>query len=182
MATVRVIRNDPAVRRSDREDERSRHLEVVKADSRRRAPFKLTPKTGVTLTGLMFSALFGVAVSHALLIQSQLKLDDMDKDVADAQARYEQNRLKVAQLESPDRIIAAARDLGMVDPAETVWLTPEQADGAAATSGSGDGEADAGAEGDGSSATSGSASGTDDRADSPDTSYTEVKPYLGSTP
>jgi cell division protein FtsL len=175
MATVRVIRNEPAVRRSDQESERSRHLEVVKPGARQRRPFKLTPKTGVTLTGLMFGALFGVAVSHALLIQSQLKLDEMDKDVADAQAEYEQNRLDVAELESPDRIIAAARDLGMVDPAETVWLTPDQTEGAA------DGQTGATADS-GSSTTDGSATGSHDEAESPDTSYAEVKPYLGSTP
>jgi cell division protein FtsL len=168
MATVRVIRNEPAVRRSDQEAERSRHLEVVRPDARRRAHFKLTPKTGVTLTVLMFGALFGVAVSHALLIQSQIKLDEMDKDVADEQARYEQNRLDVAELESPDRIIAAAQELGMVDPAETVWLTPDEEAGAGATDSA-----------TGSTATDGS--GTDE-ADSPDTSYAEVKPYLGSTP
>ena len=169
MATVRVVRNEPDVRRSDPEEERSRHLRVVRPGARRRTHFKLTPKTGVTLTVLMFGALFGVAVSHALLIQSQIKLDEMDKDAADEQARYEQNRADVAELESPDRIIAAARDLGMVDPAETVWLTPDQA-------------ADAGVTDDatGSEATGGT--GSDAGADSPDTSYAEVKPYLGSTP
>jgi cell division protein FtsL len=168
MATVRVIRNEPDVRRSEPEGDRSRHLEVVRPGARRRTHFKLTPKTGVTLTVLMFGALFGVAVSHALLIQSQIRLDEMDEDVADEQARYEQNRADVAELESPDRIIADARAMGMVDPAETVWLTPDEA--ADATAGSGSTE---------------SADGTgtaDDESDSPDTSYAEVKPYLGSTP
>ena len=169
MATVRVIRNEPDVRRSDQEGERSRHLEVVRPGARRRTRFKLTPKTGVTLTVLMFGALFGVAVSHALLIQSQIRLDEMDKDAADEQARYEQNRADVAELESPDRIVAAARDLGMVDPAETVWLTPDEAADADVT--------DQGSDG------TGTASGSaDDGDESPDTSYAEVKPYLGSTP
>jgi cell division protein FtsL len=169
MATVRVVRNEPDVRRSDPEEERSRHLRVVRPGARRRTSFKLTPKTGVTLTVLMFGALFGVAVSHALLIQSQIKLDEMDKDAADEQARYEQNRADVAELESPDRIIAAARDLGMVDPAETVWLTPDEAADAGVTDGA-----------TGSQATG--STGADAGADSPDTSYAEVKPYLGSTP
>jgi cell division protein FtsL len=158
MATERVIDNEP-VRRSEPEAERSRHLAVVRPGSRARTQFKLTPKTGVTLTALMFGALFGVAVSHALLIQSQIRLDEMDKDVADEQARYEQLRLQVAELESPDRIIDAAHQLGMVDPAETVWLTPDEADAAGADAGS-----------------------TEEDPESPDTSYEEVKPYLGSTP
>jgi cell division protein FtsL len=164
MATVRVIRNEPEVRPSEEEVDRSRHLRVVRPGARRRTQFKLTPKTGVTLTVLMFGALFGVAVSHALLIQSQIRLDDMDKQVADEQARYEQNRLEAAELQSPDRIIAAARELGMVEPTETVWLTPDEADEAGVTGEAGDGSSDA------------------DPADSPDTSYAEVKPYLGSTP
>jgi cell division protein FtsB len=160
MASERVPRHEPARRQPEVEEERSRHLAVVRPGRRPRPQFKLTPKTGVTLTALMFSALFGVAVSHALLIQSQLRLDDMDKEVADEQARYEQLRLDVAELESPDRIIADAREMGMVDPTETVWLTPDEADAAGV-----DGE------------------GTDpDDPDSPDTSYEEVKPYLGSTP
>jgi cell division protein FtsL len=157
MATERVIDNEP-VRRSEPEADRSRHLAVVRPGSRPRTQFKLTPKTGVTLTALMFGALFGVAVSHALLIQSQIRLDEMDKDVADEQARYEQLRLQVAELESPDRIIDAAHQLGMVDPAETVWLTPDEADAAGVDEGA-----------------------TED-PESPDTSYEEVKPYLGSTP
>jgi hypothetical protein len=164
MASVRVIRNEPAPRRSEQEGERSRHLEVVRPGARPRPQFRLTPKTGVTLTVLLFGALFGVATSHALLIQSQTKLDEMDKEAADEQARYEQNRADVAELESPDRIIAAAREQGMVDPAETVWLTPDQAASAGLTD----------------QATGGDAA--DDGSDSPSTSYEEVKPYLGSTP
>jgi hypothetical protein len=160
MASVRVIRNEPAVRRSDHEGERSRHLEIVRPGSRHRTRFRLTPKTGVTLTVGMFGALFGVAVSHALLIQSQIKLDEMDQDVAQEQARYEQNRLDVAELESPDRIVAAAHDLGMVEPAETVYLTPGETAGAGVTD---------------------EATGTDE-SESTSTSYEEVKPYLGSTP
>jgi len=165
MATVRVIRNEPAPRRSDEESERSRHLEVVRPGTRTRPQFRLTPKTGVTLTVMLFGALFGVAVSHALLIQSQTRLDEMDKDAADEQARYEQNRADVAELESPDRIIAAARELGMVDPAETVWLTPDEAASAGVTD-----------------QVTGGDQTADDDADSTDTSYEEVKPYLGSTP
>ena len=171
MATVRVIRNEPAPRRSDQEGERSRHLEVVRPGPKPRAHFRLTPKTGVTLTVMMFGALFGVAVSHALLIQSQTRLDEMDKEAAAEQARYEQNRADVAELESPDRIIAAAHDLGMVDPAETVWLTPDEAADAGLTDQAGSG----GAAGNGTT-------GSDDADSTDTTSYEEVKPYLGSTP
>jgi len=180
MATVRVFSNEPGVRRSDPEGERSRHLEVVRPGVRRRLHLKLTPKTGVTLTVLLFAGLFGVAVSHALLIQSQLKLDETDKHVADEQARYEQLRLDVAELQSPDRIMADARALGMVDPAETVWLTPDESTAAGSTGTTGT----TGSTGSTASTGSGSTGATADgnEADSPDTSYAEVKPYLGSTP
>jgi hypothetical protein len=104
---------------------------------------------------LLFVALFLVAVSHAVLIEGQVRLDELDKDVAAEQAEYEDRRLELADLESPDRIQAAAAGMGMVPPAETTWLTPEEP---VAPPG------DAGTE-----------------EETSDTSYTDVKPYLGSS-
>jgi cell division protein FtsL len=137
------------------------HLKVVRPGSRRR-PVRLTPRAGVTMVVLLFVALFLVAVSHAVLIEGQVRLDELEKDVAAEQAEYEDLRVELADLESPARIQAAASEMGMVPPAETTWLTPE--DPVAPTGGEG-AEAEAGSEAE----------------DSPDTSYTDVKPYLGSS-
>ena len=131
------------------------HLRVVRPGGRARQ-IRLTPRAGVTMVVLLFVALFLVAVSHALLIESQIRLDGLDKQVSEEQAQYEDLREEVAELESPARIQEAATEMGMVPPREVVWIGAEQP-----ATPSGD---DAPEE------------------DSPDTSHSEVKPYLGSTP
>lgn len=161
MSTARAPRS--AALRPDRAGEapqRLRHLRVVRSSDRRRAQFRLTPRAGVTLTVLLFVALFAVAVSHALLIGSQVHLDRLDDQVAEEESRYERMRLDVAELQSPDRIVADAAAQGMVAPDELVWITPDQAVPA------------------GSVTPESSEAGTE----STDTSWEEVKPYLGSTP
>src|ERR671913_1747495 len=123
MATARVQR--PAVVRPLPErEQRSGHLRVV-PEVRRRLALRLSPRTGVLLTLLLFVALFGVAVSHALLIEGQANLDRLDTQAAAEQARYERLRLEVAELESPDRVVAEARDrLGMGPAGDVTPPTP----------------------------------------------------------
>lgn len=133
------------------------HLKVIRPGSRVRPQIRLTPRGGITLVVLLFVALFMVAVSHALLIESQVKLDDIDQQVAEEQAQYEDLRQEKADLESPARIQEAASDLGMVPAGDRVWIAAEQAVAPATTDDSTEEE-------------------------SPDTSNADVKPYLGSTP
>jgi cell division protein FtsB len=137
------------------------HLQLVRPDGRRRPQIRLTPRAGVSVVVLLFVALFLVAASHALLIQNQVKLDDLDKKVATEQARYEDLRQDVAEAESPEHIQEQAAAMGMVPGGETVWITPDQQ--AAGTDSKAEDSAD-------------------DDEESPDTSYSDVKPYLGSTP
>lgn len=125
MATARVVRTVPDRQRRP-DDGRRRHLRVVDPKQTTRLRFRLSPKAGVVITVLLFVALFGVAVSHTLLIESQVELDALDKRVADEQARYEELRRDVAGLESPDRIVdEASGRLGMVPPDDVVWVTPD---------------------------------------------------------
>ena len=160
MATARVLRL-PLVNPRESGGGRSRHLRVV-GPTRPGLGLRLSPRAGVLLTVLAFAALFAVAVCHALLIESQAGLDELDRDVAAAQARYEELRLEVAELESPDRIkTEAVERLGMVPAGDITWLTPDEpalAD---------DGPAD---------------DGPAEDPDSPDTSAARVKPYLEATP
>ena len=124
MATARLPR--PAVGRPLPERApRERHLRVVPEARRRLAT--LNPRTGVVLTLLLFAALFGVAVSHALLIEGQAELDRLDDQVAAEQDRYERLRLERAELDSPDRILDEAAQMGMVPADDVTWLTPDQA-------------------------------------------------------
>lgn len=153
MATARVVRL-PLVQPREAGAGRSRHLRVVREGTR----LRLSPRAGVVLTILAFVGLFAVAVCHALLIERQAALDELDAEVAAEQARYEELSLEVAELKSPARIRTEAMErLGMVPAGDVVWLTPDEPAPA-------DDEAD------------------DEPEDSPDTSAARVKPYLEASP
>jgi hypothetical protein len=173
VATARVTK--PATGRTQPvqdKQSRTRHLRVVRPQGRR---VRISPRTGVVLTVSLFGALFGVAVSHAMLIESQMDLDQLDERASTEQARYERLRLDVAQLESPDRIVREAQDrLGMVPADDVVWLTPDQP----APSGEGDGEG----EGGGDSGRAGHTGEDGDAPDTPATSWADIKPYLEPAP
>ena len=128
MATARVAQAPSGRTRAARDrDRRDRHLRVVPSNPRARPGLGLSPRTGVVLTVLLFVALFGVAVSHALLIEGQARVDDLDQQVAAEQARYEELRRDVAELESPQRILGEATGkLGMVPAGDPVWLSPDE--------------------------------------------------------
>jgi cell division protein FtsL len=68
--------------------------------------------------------LFGVVVFHVLLTQNQFRLDKLQEESIDRQAEYDRLRLQVAELESPDRNVAAAQQLGMVTPPKVTYLAP----------------------------------------------------------
>jgi cell division protein FtsB len=156
MATARVTTPAKPAKPLERKEAR-RHLRVVPEAGRR---LRISPRTGVVLTVSLFGALFGVAVSHAMIIESQMDLEQLDDRAATEQARYERLRLDVAELESPDRIVHEAQDrLGMVPADDTVWLTPDQP-----------------------APSDGSSGREDTTADTPATSWADIKPYLESAP
>jgi cell division protein FtsL len=131
MATARVVQlPNTRPERGPGRDRRDRHLRVVppnRRPGRAGLGIRLSPRTGVVLTVLLFVALFCVAVSHALLIEGQAKVDALDQQVAAEQARYEELRREVAELESPQRIMGEATgELGMVPAGDPVWLSPDE--------------------------------------------------------
>ncbi|HVF32172.1 MAG TPA: cell division protein FtsL [Acidimicrobiales bacterium] len=69
--------------------------------------------------------IFGIVVSHVVLTQNQFRLDALQDQALERQAEYDRLRLEVAQLESPDRIVADAQQrLGMVAAPKITYLTP----------------------------------------------------------
>jgi hypothetical protein len=77
---------------------------------------------------IVLGALFALAAFNAVLVSGQARLDQLQKDVAEAQSRYSTNRLKVAQLEAPEHVVQVAQErLGMVPPPHVTYLTPSQA-------------------------------------------------------
>jgi len=110
--------------------------------------------------------IFGAAIFHVLLIQSEFRLDRLHQEAAKEQARYEKLRLDVAQLSAPERIVATAQQrLGMVVPPQVAYLmVPAPPDS---------GKDNTGAQG----------AGPDDpAAPSLVGGWEEVKPHLGAQP
>lgn len=95
-----------------------RGLEVIEghADARPRLRPWLLFALGVIV------AFFGLIVSRISLDRSAFVLDDLDEKIAAAEAQHWDLRLEVARLQSPDRIAAAAAEMGLVFPASRTVL------------------------------------------------------------
>jgi cell division protein FtsL len=106
--------------------ERPDHLRVVAPSERVRR--RLTPGVAVLLTAGLFATLLAVAVSHTLLVEGQVRLDALDSQLGQEQAKYQELRTQVAQLESPERIVQAANEMGMVTPDDLRYLQPTTPD------------------------------------------------------
>jgi cell division protein FtsL len=101
-------------------------LRVVTEAELREAKRRARTRTSVLVGAVVFAiTIFGVVVAHVLLIQGQFELDSLQRASAQRQAQYDRLRLQVAQLESPDRIVATAQQrLGMVSPPTITYLAP----------------------------------------------------------
>lgn len=68
---------------------------------------------------------FSLVYLHVVMAQRQFRLDSLSAQVAKQQTTYSQLRLQVAQLESPQQIIATAEGkLGMRQPSNVTYLSP----------------------------------------------------------
>ena len=83
-------------------------------------PLRLALLASAVLT---VGTIFGAAIFHVILIQSEFRLDQINKEASKEEARYGKLRLDVAQLSAPDRIVATAQQrLGMVVPPQVAYL------------------------------------------------------------
>lgn len=100
-------------------DDRRLQLAIRRRRARRLA-------TGAVV--LAATLLLALAGSHAVLVSNQVRVDRLEQEVADVQARHQELRLEVARLEAPERIVAAATErLGMVPPDTVTYLPgPEE--------------------------------------------------------
>jgi len=102
------------------------HLRVVAPTERTRRRF--SPAAAVILTAALFALLLAVAVAHTVLVEGQVRLDELDQQLVQEQARYQDLRQEVAELEAPTRIVGAAEEQGMVTPDDLVYLQPPAAE------------------------------------------------------
>lgn len=93
-----------------------RHLRVVSREVG-------TGLLGTLIVVGFFATLFAVAALQAVLVRGQMRLDTMHRDLAVQERAREELVLAVAALEAPDRIEAAAQELGLVRPPEVIFLT-----------------------------------------------------------
>ncbi len=125
-ATVGAAALAPRPVAAPEEHRRPRHLKVVEpgtlsaAQRRRRARAVLM----ATIAAGTFIA-FALVYLHVVLAQRQFRIDHLNAEVSKAQTSYQNLRLKVAQLGSPQQIISTAEGrLGMVQPTKVLYLTP----------------------------------------------------------
>lgn len=168
----------PAPRREPRpaEESRPRHLRVVepRASSarqrRRRARAFLLAGIGAVSV-----IAFALVYLHVVLAQRQFRIDRINAQVTKAETSYQNLRLHVAELGSPQQIVSTAEGrLGMIQPQKVMYLTPQsvaansgtrtgqtsQSSGATGTAGGGPAaSAGSASAGTGSTAASGGANG-----------------------
>lgn len=77
---------------------------------------------GTTLLVTFVIGLVGALVVHASLIENQRALDDQRRAISGLEAETEALRHELAELEAPARIVAEARDLGMIDAPAVTYL------------------------------------------------------------
>jgi hypothetical protein len=136
----------------------------------------------------IFVLLFALAAFQAVLVSSQQRLDELERQVAVAQDRYQDLRIDVARLEAPERILnTAVYELGMVPSGQATFVVPSDAVAAEVDARRAEAEAAARAEAD--TADGIAAGDVNDVANGPAvpsepsaSSWPEVKPYLEPSP
>lgn len=74
-------------------------------------------------------ALFAIVGSQTLIVAQQGHIDSVNRQIADAQARAVELRVKLAELQSPQYITTAASTrLGMIPAPTPVYLQPRATD------------------------------------------------------
>ena len=90
---------------------------------------KLMPLMGWAAAITVVIGLFALALFHAMIVDRQTTLDNLNEQLEDVRATNDKLRLNVARAEAPERIVAVALyRLGMVEPDRLVYLSPVELD------------------------------------------------------
>jgi hypothetical protein len=84
-------------------------------------------RTGAVLSVAMvivFGSLLASAMFHGLLVSGQSNLDRLDSQIQEERTALAQEKLDLADLQSPARIAAEAERRGMVPADQQHWVTP----------------------------------------------------------
>ncbi|HVX22928.1 MAG TPA: hypothetical protein VHB02_16410 [Acidimicrobiales bacterium] len=94
----------------------------------RRPPLRVVPRRRarrwpvVLSVAMVGGSLLSVVIGHAMLAQGQVRLSAAQAALSAEQSVHHQAVLGAAKLETPSRIVAKARQQGMVPPAQTNQL------------------------------------------------------------
>ena len=115
----------PAPAGGPRPSSRPPRSQIIDRRRKRRVAAQRQWRLALSITALLsVIAIFGAAVFHVMLVQSEFRLEKLEAEATAEQQRYEKLRLEVARLGAPERIVAAAQQrLGMVPPAQVSYIT-----------------------------------------------------------
>ena len=88
------------------------HIRVVPGRGIR--PLRLAP--WLLFTVLVIFIFFALIYSRTVLSDSAFRLTEVEAQIVQEEADYQQLRLEVARLQSPERIVPLAEDIGLVLP------------------------------------------------------------------
>lgn len=101
-------------------------LRVVPGNQPRRRPGNRRARVLVAAIALLIAGgMFATVGAQVVLTQRQLRLDQMNQNLSQAQLTNDQLALQVAKLESPSRIVSQAETkLHMAPPTQVIYLRP----------------------------------------------------------
>lgn len=118
----RLSAPSPGPRRPAPAPARPRHLELVRG---RPAPGRRPPVAFLALAAAgTFAALFAVVTVNIVLQGTTVERVSLERRVAEQRRSLEQLELEAERLRSPARIRSHALEIGLIDPAEVVVLSP----------------------------------------------------------
>lgn len=121
-STVRAPRPTPRATAASQTSRRARPDLYVVEPSRRRLRTRVVVGLAVVV---VFGALLASAVLHSLLVSGQDHLDEVGREIRTEQELLAKDRIRLADLQSPERIAVEAERLGMVAAETQTWLSPD---------------------------------------------------------
>lgn len=90
------------------------HIRVI--PGRGFQPMRIAP--WLLFTALVVFVFFSLIYSRTALSDSAFDIEKVDSQIAQEEATYQQLRLEVARLQSPERIVPLAEEIGLVLPTQ----------------------------------------------------------------
>jgi hypothetical protein len=73
---------------------------------------------------VVFGSLLASAVFHSMLVTGQAHLDDVNTEIRVEREALQRDQLRLASIQSPERIAREAVRLGMVKAERQTWINP----------------------------------------------------------